>query len=865
MPIYKGIEIDESLAGIIRFMQSVEDYREELGKLQGAWDILTLLGQLTGAAADMSGTREAFQKLTGELLNHLGREIQHKAVTDLRAKTQIGIDILVRNLFERTADIGFLSADDDIREFLMDPEAGREALQKRFRQYVDKYSVYADIVLFDAADQIQARLVEHPAERSQHPVLQQARVTAKSYVEYFGEADFLPAGQQLIYAFRVESSQGVFLGTLALVFRLDNEMAGVFANLLGEHSSSLLATISADGRVVASSSPIQLPAGTQLSPSLMQAKGGLIRFAGREYLAVACPAHGYQGYPGPGWLGLGLVPVEFAFESDDVSLLGHIDPLALAEVKRHPGLFSEALRQIPQQAERIQEDLNRSVWNGSVRQVDSTQGNAAFAKTLLWEISNTGRKTQAVFEQSIGNLHQTVVAELLQSCLSRAAFAIDVMDRNLYERANDCRWWALNATFRRVLAAGNVGAQDAAGCAETLSYINGLYTVYDNLILFDAQGMVIASSRPDASALPGSRLHEEWAGRCLALGSAQGYVVSNFAGSALYGGRATYIYAAAVRHPDDSRVIGGIGVVFDGEPQFRAMLGDALPLDSAGQPVAGAFALFVQRDGQIVATSDRRFGIGQHFPLTAMQLALAQGEQSSSLLAFEGEYYALGSAMSAGYREYKTSDGYVEDLLALCAVPLGAITGDQAEPPRKAGVGSSTGGARRAGNGSDTLEIASFYVGQQWIGMPAGDVVEAIDANGITSTLGNNNDLLAGVKMYRGQLISVVNLHRLMSRLDSVERTRQIVVIRTRNKICLGLLVDALGEIPEVARTEIQPMGNIGAGPDALIIGVVNGLGPEDDRHRMLSVLATERLCQRLVCQCPPDQALLLRDNLLKA
>lgn len=862
MPVYKGIEIDESLAGIIRFMQGVEDYREELGKLQGAWDILTLLGQLTGAAADMSGTREAFQRLTGALLNHLGRETQHKAVTDLRAKTQIGIDILVRNLFERTADIGFLSADDDIREFLTNPESGREALQKRFRQYVEKYSVYSDIVLFDATDTIQARLEAHPAERSELPVLGRARTTTGSFVEYFGEADFLPAGQQLIYAFRVESRQGAYLGTLALVFRLDNEMAGVFANLLGEHSSSLLATVSADGRVVASSSPIQLPAGTQLSPSVLQAKGGLIRFAGREYLALTCPAHGYQGYPGPGWLGLGLVPVEFAFESDDVALLGHIDPLALAAVKRHPGLFSEALRQIPQQAERIQEDLNRSVWNGSVRQVDSTQGNAAFAKTLLWEISNTGRKTQAVFEHSIGNLHQTVVAELLQSSLSRAAFAIDVMDRNLYERANDCRWWGLNATFRRVLAAGSVSAQDAACCAETLGYINGLYTVYDNLILFDAQGMVVASSRPDGGALQGARLQEEWVGRCLGLGSAQGYVVSNFAASSLYGGRATYIYAAAVRHPDDSRVVGGIGVVFDGEPQFRAMLSDALPLNPAGQPVAGAFALFVQRDGQIVAASDRRFAIGQRFPLTAMQLALGRGQRSSSLLAFDGQYYALGSALSAGYREYKTSDGYVENLLALCAFPLGAVAGEMAEAPRKVSAGTSIGGTRRVGSGSDTVEIASFYVGQQWLGIPAGDVVEAIDATGITSTLGNNNDLTAGVKMYRGKLISVVNLQRLMSRLDSAERTRQIVVVRTHHKICLGLLVDALGEIPEVARDEIQPLANIGAGPGALLVGVVNGLGPDGDRHRMLSVLSTERLCQRLQCRCPSEPALLSRASL---
>jgi hypothetical protein len=137
MAIYKGIEIDESLAGIIRHMQGVEDYREGLGNLQGAWDILSLLGQLTGAATEMSKTREAFQRLTGDLLNHLGKETRRKAVADLRAKAQISIDILVRNLFERTADIGFLSADDDIREFLLG-NGTRETLESHFREYVAK-------------------------------------------------------------------------------------------------------------------------------------------------------------------------------------------------------------------------------------------------------------------------------------------------------------------------------------------------------------------------------------------------------------------------------------------------------------------------------------------------------------------------------------------------------------------------------------------------------------------------------------------------------------------------------------------------------------------------------------------------------
>ena len=77
---------------------------------------------------------------------------------------------------------------------------------------------------------------------------------------------------------------------------------------------------------------------------------------------------------------------------------------------------------------------------------------------------------------------------------------MDVMDRNLYERANDCRWWALNATFRRVLSTDSISALDQIKCSEILSYINGLYTVYDSLILFDQQGRVVAVSKSEKAA-----------------------------------------------------------------------------------------------------------------------------------------------------------------------------------------------------------------------------------------------------------------------------------------------------------------------------------------------------------------------------
>lgn len=837
MAIYKGIEIDAELAGVVRHMQGVEEYREVLGNLQGAWDTLTLLGQLSGTAAEMSSTREAFQRLTSDLLNHLGRETRNKVTADLRAKAQNAIDILVRNLFERTADIGFLAADDDIREFLEEAGGDRGAIEERFCEYVAKYSVYSDIVLFAPDGTIRARLRPGTATESRAPLVAEALATSALYVEHFGPADFLPAGPHLVYAYRVEDRQGDPLGVLALVFRLDDEMAGIFGKLIGAGDWALLACVSPAGTVIASSCAIQLPTGTILPPGTVDANGHVLRFAGREYLAVASRTHGYQGYQGPGWLGLGLIPLEFAFDRDDSTLLAHIEGETLAAVMQQPTLFSEALRSIPRQAERIQEDLNRSVWNGSVRQNDAG-GNAAFSKTLLWEIANAGRKTQAVFEQSISNLHQTVVAAILQDTLSCAALAIDVMDRNLYERANDCRWWALNATFRRVLAQEEIRADDAEHCRAILDHINNLYTVYDNLLLLDGRGQVVAVSRSAYGHLVGKTLAEEWVGRTLAISAPQGYVVSEFRATPLYGDRPTHIYAAAIRAPDGSRVVGGIGIVFDAEPQFAAMLADALPRDGTGAAVADAFTVFLDPDDRVIAASTAEFPTGSTFP----RRQLPAGAQ---IAAIGERYFAIGAVRSQGYREYKVADGYRNDVTALCGFPLGAV--GALVPRSQTNRVTLAKRARRTSN-EEQVELATFFVGGHWLGVPAADVIEAIDATGITPASGAPGNVVSGFRMHRDTLIAIVRIDELLQGKPSSGQSQQIVVLRTRGKECLGLLVDALGEIPEVSRGDIQPVKEMVAAQGLLITGLVRNMTREGDGDNMLSVLDTDRLCLRLGC-----------------
>ena len=111
----------------------------------------------------------------------------------------------------------------------------------------------------------------------------------------------------------------------------------------------------------------------------------------------------------------------------------------------------------------MQRDLNRSVWNGSVHLSLADAGDSRFAKALLREISNMGRKTQDVFEHSIEELHETIVSSVLDDSRFMASLAGELLARSLYERANDCRWWALDSTLVGYLRQAE-GCDAAAVC-----------------------------------------------------------------------------------------------------------------------------------------------------------------------------------------------------------------------------------------------------------------------------------------------------------------------------------------------------------------------------------------------------------------
>ena len=824
---YKDMNIPSELIDVIPYMNDVDSYREELMILGQAWDLLTILGRMSGGRTDMTSTREDFRELTEKLIVSLGYETLSKTVADITSKAQVSVDIIIRNLFERTADIGFLATDDDIRDYLRShpsledrlvelaspeeesPKQPDHALNKaelveRFQEYVAKYSVYHNIILLDTKGNVLAQLDEsNGLTKSIDPIINEALTTQEEYVEQFAKTDMVPEeDQSLLYAYRVTETNepdSEALGVLCLCFRFENEMQGIFNNLSGHDDWSVITLLDESGKVIASNSPFQIPIGAELDLVLKE-DYRITHFAGRKYLAKTLETNGYQGFFGLGWKGHVMIPVDTAFEGTSENVLDKVNPKILASILNNPRIFSEEIQTIPDVAEQIQSELDRTVWNGNVSSYSKDKENITNAsKVLLWEISRTGNKTKNVFSRAIKNLHETIVSTYMNDVEFLSSLAIDIMDRNLYERANDCRWWALTSEFRRILSLPVINNEEATKAENILQYINNLYTVYTNLVLYDRTGKVIAVSNPSEGGLVGTSLGESWVDSTIRISSTQDYCVSDFEATQLYMNKPTYIYNAAIKSLENSKqVIGGIGIVFDSAPQFEAMLKDTLPRDKTGAVIDGCFAAFIDETGHVISSTHRQLSVGSKLEIDLSLLAATQKSSRSSIVKLNDAYYAIGIRESRGYREYKSNkDKYVNTVYATVFMELDKVV-ENAETaplmPKLEAVEVDNSLDRTLT--SDFVEIATFFINDQWYGIEVDNVIEAIKVDEM-SKIPTEVETVLGSCFFEDEVIIILDPSKLLGDGKKIEEYNEVVVIET-DKGRFGLVVTDLGKIPRI-------------------------------------------------------------------
>ncbi len=777
-------------------MQALQKLEKTLKKLDLSWKVIETTArvvsppQVAGYIATLEHTRLAFSQLAREMVEQIALTHLQNCQHDLAAKAQVAIDILVRNLFERTADVGFIATDAPLVAYALAPEpAGQARLHARLAEYRAKYTVYDDILVLDAQARIQLALKPRTSEKTPAPPWWEQALAQPGYGEHYGPSVlFKNQGPVLLYAHRILAPDGSVCGVVVLKFDLASELASIFKALQGQGSMVLL--LDAEARVLASSAPARIAVQDTLQlPRGGMAAGHSLRHQGRDYLYAHCLTRGYQGYGGPGWTALALVDQDEAFDTAPPAAPGHPQDAAAAPVRAaEVELDNPQLHQIIARARTIEEDLNRVIWNGKLTESGAVAGSAL--SPVFAEIGRTSKQTIAVFDDAIRELKALLMAGRRAELGAHASLAVDILDRNLYERANDCRWWALSEELAELLQALQEAPSEAAQAraADILAHLNSLYTVYRRVALFDRTGRILAVSR-DAGTLPAdAAIPAALVQRTLALKGSQAYAVSDMVPHALADGAATYLYCAPIRQSGAEQCLGGMALAFNCQDELQAMLRDALPAGAA------ALGLFVDATGQVLACSGADVAVGER-PAFVSELLAQQGpagQQSGTtgglLCHWNGRSYLAGLAPSQGYREFKVSDGYrdaVQSVL-LTAVDLSAPLAAQIALPQRA---------------PDAQSRASHFgvvqCGRLLFGLGSQHVIEAVVATHLSAppVASESVGMLAYSQGGKSSLLAVYDTCLLTGQAAIAEPQRAVAIIVRRQEQTIGLLVDRLIDV----------------------------------------------------------------------
>lgn len=244
--------------------------------------------------------------------------------------------------------------------------------------------------------------------------------------------------------------------------------------------------------------------------------------------------------------------------------------------------------------------------NARIEAARSGEAGAAFS-VVAEEMQTLSAQTQVIAAGMSSRTREetAVLMGLIDSTIrgtrlrDLALVNIDLIDRNLYERTCDVRWWATDGSL--VDALQNATAEDHAFASRRMGVILSAYTVYHDLVLCDPNGRVIANGRPDLFNSQGSNESDApWFRQAMATRNGDEYGFQTAHRSKLVCGEEVLVYSAAVRQGGESSgaVIGALGILFNWPGLASPILSNIPVLESEQKDTEG---YIIDREGVILA------------------------------------------------------------------------------------------------------------------------------------------------------------------------------------------------------------------------------------------------------------------------
>ena len=637
--------------------------------------------------------------ITKVFFDQLYRAKETSAKSISKSMAKIKIDMMERSLLERTCDVRWWALEKAFWQCITLSNAARPRSSKtssatsaksdhdadhqraidlacaRLEDIRSSYTVYRDLVIVN----LKGIVIANSNSERKHLILGldvsdelwfQRAMETKDGTAYHVQ-DVAPSKLEeqpsLIYstAIRAEGDEhGDVIGVMGVLFDFQNECQMVLNGYMPKDPQGDILDgwfsffTNSQGRVICSSDHHFIPFGA--TPELSRSHRQLVKpgesyvstsiFFGNRSLLVSYHTAGFNEYEGLGWTSHLVLPIAAIFERGSDQTVFGMTPKEIMNSSLIPTENSQTYQEI----QRSKGDIQLISINGIVLATDLGKAGKSFMP-IFDQITETGSSTTGKMELLLSEMSADMLQQNLQALTNLSQQAIELIDRNLFERAADVRWWSTDHVFWEILQGAN--NKNAGALNKRLQIINASYTMYRDLIVADATGRIVANSKAEnRDKLQGQSVSDHyWFRQGMQMHNLVQFAAQDVCDSDLENENTSLIYCSAILENGQrsGKPVGVLGILFDWENQAQPILAGCLPRIN-NEVVQGGAAFYVNRDCVVIATTDERnFPISKLVDLPPENVNLKDGESASGIFSSNNQKYIIGSSGSNGYREYK--------------------------------------------------------------------------------------------------------------------------------------------------------------------------------------------------------------------
>jgi Methyl-accepting chemotaxis protein (MCP) signalling domain len=268
------------------------------------------------------------------------------------------------------------------------------------------------------------------------------------------------------------------------------------------------------------------------------------------------------------------------------------------------------------------------------------------------EVGNVSVKIRSIADQLgeklsgdlslLDKISSSMVIDSRGERLADLAFnMIEIIDRNLYERSCDVRWWATDAAVVNCLA----DPKTAGFASQRLGVILDAYTVYRDIWIADTEGHVIANGRSSRfpKAIGSSVRNLPWFNNALSTRDGQEFVVDEVAPIAQLGNTPVATYAAAIREngSNTGKPVGVLGIHFDWDAQSQVVVDRVRLLPDEREH---SRCMLIDAQGKVIASTGGKGVLSEYFKLPSTTKPAGFYVDRDTI---------VGYALTPGYETYK--------------------------------------------------------------------------------------------------------------------------------------------------------------------------------------------------------------------